>query len=73
MKTKTINILKSKKNSGKNLEFVTDKKGNKTKVILSIDDFNEILENMHDLSIVAERRNEKYIPFSEALKKNGSV
>lgn len=41
--------------------FIIDKKGNKTGVILSIEDYNELLEDIHDLSVIAERRDEPLI------------
>ena len=54
--------------------FIIDKKGNKTGVILSIEDYNEFLEDSHDLSIIAERRDEPSISIDELknrLKKDG--
>jgi hypothetical protein len=54
--------------------FIIDKKGNKTGVIFSIEDFNELLEDLHDLSIIAERLDEPSISIDELknrLKKNG--
>ena len=55
-------------------EFVVDSKGKKTAVILSIDQFEKLMEDMHDLTIVAERRGEKPIAAKELkqrLKKRG--
>ena len=54
--------------------FIIDKKGNKTGVILSIEDYNELLEDLHDLSIIAERLDEPSISIDELknrLKKDG--
>jgi PHD/YefM family antitoxin component YafN of YafNO toxin-antitoxin module len=45
-----------------------DEKGKKTAVILSIEKYEELLEDLHDLSIIAERQYEPTIAF-EDLKK----
>lgn len=42
-------------------QFIVDANGNKTAVILSIQQYERILEDMHDLAIVAERRSEQSI------------
>jgi hypothetical protein len=55
-------------------QYITDKTGNKTAVILPIEEFQELLEDLEDLVILAERRDEPTIPFDEVvarLKKNG--
>ncbi len=39
-------------------QFITNEKGKKTSVILPISKFQELLEDIEDLAIVAERRNE---------------
>jgi hypothetical protein len=56
------------------LKYVTDEKGEKTAVILPIDEFEELLEDIEDVAILLERRDEPTIPFEELivkLKKNG--
>ena len=55
-------------------QYVTDKKGKKLSVILSLERYERLLEDLHDLSVVAERRAEKPIGFEEMkrrLKKDG--
>ncbi len=55
-------------------QFITDDKGKKTAVILPIEEFEELLEDLEDLAIMAERRDEPTIPFEEVmenLKRNG--
>ena len=37
-------------------QFVVDNDGNKTGVILPVEQYNHLLEDLHDLAIVAERR-----------------
>jgi hypothetical protein len=40
------------------LNYITNESGEKTAVILSIAQFEELLEDLEDLAIVAERRDE---------------
>jgi hypothetical protein len=57
-------------------EYITDDKGNKKSVILPIDDFQELLEDIEDLAAVVERRNEATISHEELLrelKENGII
>ena len=55
-------------------QYVVDSKGRKTGVILSLEQYERLLEDLHDLAIVAERRDEKAISLDELkrrLKKDG--
>ncbi|WP_076789124.1 hypothetical protein [Chlorobium sp. KB01] len=55
-------------------EYVTDKNGVKKSVILPLDDFYELLEELEDMAAVAERKDEPTISHEqlvEDLKKNG--
>jgi hypothetical protein len=45
--------------------FVIDAKGKKTAVIVPIREYERLLEDLHDLAIVAERRDETPISFGE--------
>jgi hypothetical protein len=49
-------------------QFVTDKEGRQTAVILPIDEFNELLEDMGDLAVLAERADEPTIPHEQVVK-----
>ena len=56
------------------VRYITDEKGNKKEIILSLQDFEELMEDYTDLAIVAERKNEDTIPHNtvlEELKKDG--
>ena len=48
-------------------QFVTDKKGKKTAVILPIEEYNGLIEDLHDLAIIAERRDEPSIPHAQVV------
>jgi hypothetical protein len=49
------------------LQYITDKTGEKTAVILPIQEFQELLEDIEDLAVVAERREEPCISHDELL------
>ena len=51
------------------LKYVTDKKGKKTEVIMKVKYFEELLEDLHDIAIVDERRDEERISHKEVLNK----
>lgn len=58
------------------IQYITDEKGKKTGVILAIDEFEALLEDFADLTIIAERENEESISheeFLEELKANGEI
>ena len=44
-----------------NVQYITDQMGKKTAVILPIAEFEELLEDLADLVVVAERRDEPTI------------
>ena len=46
-------------------EFITDVNGKKKAVILDIKLYQEILEDLEDLRLLAERRDEATVPLSE--------
>jgi PHD/YefM family antitoxin component YafN of YafNO toxin-antitoxin module len=46
-------------------QYVIDAKGNKTAVILPLKQYEQLMENLHDLAVVAERREEKPISLEE--------
>ena len=45
-----------------NPEYVTDSEGQKRAVILPIEEYQELLEDLNDLAVIAERREEPTIP-----------
>jgi len=55
-------------------QYVVDTKGKKTAVILSIKRYEQLVEDLHDLAVVAEWRDEEPISLEEMkrrLKKDG--
>jgi len=49
--------------------YVVDKKGKKTDVIISVSDYDKILEDLHDLAVLAERRDEIPVSMDEMKKR----
>ena len=57
-------------------QYVVDAKGRKTGVLLSVEEYERLLEDLHDLAVVAERRDEKPISLAELkrrLKEDGLI
>ena len=55
-------------------QYIVDGKGKKSAVILQIGEYEELLEDLHDLAVIAERKDEPKINFNEIkkrLKKDG--
>ena len=48
-----------------NEQFITNKKGNKIAVIVPIKEYEQLLEDLHDLAVVAERKSENTISLHE--------
>ncbi len=54
--------------------YVVDRKGKKTAVILPVTQYDQLLEDLHDLAMIAERRDEEPISLEEVkrrLRKDG--
>lgn len=49
--------------------YLTNEKGEREAIILSIDEYEELLEDIEDLAVVLERRGEPTIPFEEVKKR----
>ncbi len=57
-------------------KFIIDDKGKKTAVIIPLNTYEQLMDDLHDLAIVAERREEKAISLEEMtkkLKKSGAL
>ena len=49
------------------IKYVINETGEKTAVILSIEEFQELLEDLNDLAVVAERRTEHTTSHDELI------
>ena len=52
----------------KNVQFITDIEGRKTAVIVPIDDYEELLEDLHLGRVARESRAEQRRPFAEVVE-----
>jgi len=52
-----------------NTQFVVDESGKKTAVILPVEEYEELLEDIHDLAVIAERKDEPTISLKELKKR----
>jgi hypothetical protein len=49
----------------RDLQYITDEAGNKTAVILPIEQYEELLEDLHVTRIAEEMKNEERIPWKQ--------
>ena len=50
-------------------KYIVDEEGNKTAVVLPIEKYEELLEDFHDLAVIAERKEESTIDLEEIKKR----
>jgi len=57
-------------------EYVTDSGGKRKAVILPVEEYKELLEDLEDLAVIAERRDMRTIPHHKVkcqLKRDGRL
>ena len=57
-------------------QYVIDEKGKKTAVLLSLKDYQKLMEDLHDLAIVAKRKEEEPISLAglkRRLRRDGLI
>ena len=57
-------------------QYITDDQGNRVSVVLPVDEYQELIEDLKDLATVAERREEETVSHAEvlaALKAEGKL
>ena len=50
-------------------QFLTDIDGHKTSVVIPINEYEALMEDLHDLAVVAERRDEPRVDFDEVINR----
>jgi len=48
--------------------FIVDGEGRKLAVVLPIEEYEELMEDLHDLSVIAERKDEDVISFEDVKR-----
>ncbi len=70
MSYKTLMLAKRPTKSPRPRErYVTDRQGKRTGVVLSLKRYSRLMEDLHDLAVVAERRSEKAVSPDEMRKR----
>ncbi|HDY88919.1 MAG TPA: hypothetical protein ENH82_12505 [bacterium] len=49
--------------------YVVNDEGKKTDVIISVSDYDKLLEDLHDLAVIAERKDEIPVSMDEMKKR----
>ncbi|MGI2029116.1 hypothetical protein [Endozoicomonas acroporae] len=49
-------------------QYITDDKGNRVSVVLPVDQYQELLDDLEDLAAVAERKGEDTLSHDEVIK-----
>jgi hypothetical protein len=52
-----------------NTQFIIDEFGMKTAVILPVEQYEDLLEDIHDLAVIAERKDEPTINYDDLMKR----
>jgi PHD/YefM family antitoxin component YafN of YafNO toxin-antitoxin module len=53
----------------KTKQFITTEKGEKTGILLSLKEYESLIEDLHDLAVIAERKDEPSEPLSIVKEK----
>jgi len=48
--------------------FIVDNEGKRLAVVLPIEEYEELMEDLHDLSVIAERKDEDVISFEDVKR-----
>ena len=52
----------------RNIQYITDSNGKRTAVIIPLEDYEDLLEDLHVTSAALDSRDEPCIPFSEVVE-----
>jgi len=50
-------------------QYIINEQGQKTAVVIPLDEYEEMLEDIHDLALIAERKDEPTISMEELKKR----
>ena len=62
-------VLYREVNGNMQTQYLIDESGHKIAVVLPLEDYEELLEDIHDLAVIAERKDEPTINFEELKKR----
>ena len=55
------------------VHFITNESGEKISVVLPIDEYKKMIEDLHDLAVIAQRKDEGTISLADMKKQLTSV
>ena len=58
---------------GETTQFVTDGEGRKVAVVVPLDEYQELIEDMHDLATIAERRDEPRVSWDDVKRRISTI
>lgn len=50
-------------------QYIVDREGHRSAVVVPIADYEELLEDLHDLAVIADRRDDKTVPHEELKRR----
>ncbi len=50
-------------------QYLVDERGQRTAIVLPVDEYEDLLEDIHDLAVIAERKDESIISFDKLKKR----
>lgn len=50
-------------------KYIVDESGQKTAIVMPIEEYEELLEDLHDLAVIAERRDESAVGLDDLKRK----
>jgi PHD/YefM family antitoxin component YafN of YafNO toxin-antitoxin module len=50
-------------------QYLIDESGHKTAVVIPVEEYEELMEDLHDLAVIAERRDEPTISIDDLKKR----
>jgi PHD/YefM family antitoxin component YafN of YafNO toxin-antitoxin module len=49
--------------------YIVDGRGRRVSVVLPVEEYDDLIEDLHDLAVIAERRDEPSVTFTELKKR----
>lgn len=59
----------AKQSGNRKPNYIVDQRGKRVSVVLPMEEFDELMEDLSDLAMVAERRGEKTAEHAEVIKR----
>ena len=50
-------------------KYLTNENGERTDVVIPLEEYEDLIEDLHDLAVIAERQDEPVVSFEEVKKR----